>query len=161
MSALQTLVDSPVPNISSAALALANKRLGDGESYKALIASVHHDLDSSDPALSRKARLALAYLEDNVSMSYMPPSPLSIASTTAPDDEGASFEETLQALQQQMQFLPSTGRARRARPTQPDRERRRHRREAMLLHEGSGELSEDDIINLNAALAEIINAPHE
>lgn len=161
LGALKTLVDSPVPSISSAALALVNKRLGDRRTYQTLLASVHRDLDSSDDDSSRKARLALGYLDEHVSMSYLPPSPMSFAWTASPSEEQQpDAQEQLQSLHEELQRARPPGRAR-ARPTHADRDGRRRRREAMLLHEGSGELTEGDIIELNAALAEMMDAPNE
>lgn len=123
--------------------------------------SVRQDITSQDRNVRRQTNAALKYLEEHVRVTQLPPDAMSSASTTSPASElQPGMREQDEAFGFEHQPVRHVARTR-IRHAGADMARRRQRREAMLFHEGSGELSEGDIIELNVALAEIVNTNDE
>ncbi|KAK5124109.1 hypothetical protein LTR85_001812 [Meristemomyces frigidus] len=173
LAALKTLATSPNPNIANAAISLIVTRFAQMPSASQTLAQ---DSYSKDETIRRQARTAVTFLKDYPLPPYgdgdtgfeLPWTP---TRHHPADDDDAAFEWTPDSLPdlidpREADEQLTLGDGVRAIPTPVGRwsdgtgdipepraahgaletERRRRRREAMVLHEGSGGIVEGDII---------------
>lgn len=169
LDVLRTLATSPNPNISKSAIDLITARCGKSSD---LLASVQADADSSDPVLRRRARTALSFLGSwtlggEIGNSVPPgmrtggstgalnlsPSMMSLDNTYEFDELNSlppprlrthtfDYDGAEPPFDLNLANLAGSG----GYEDDSETERRRLRREAMVLHEGDGRLLEEDII---------------
>ncbi|QIW96341.1 hypothetical protein AMS68_001859 [Peltaster fructicola] len=148
LQTLRTLIDSTNPGISQMAIGLVLARLQDRRTHIDVYRLINADAASSDASLRQTAATTLEYLKHGLSSPEVLSPVLSAASTSSPylhnNDQLLGLDETIVPSIE----VPIAGwtAVPRERPSAGDVDARRRRREAVVLHEGSGEVNEDDII---------------
>lgn len=141
-----TLIDSPNPKISDAAIDMVVTRARHPQLKAEISDLIQKDLDSDDLKLSRRAAMAKKFLDEH-DMPTWPSPPLSEASTSSPHiSNHESFESAESIIPSFSEPVAGWTAVPRERPQSGDDDVRRRRREAVVLHEGAGEVNEDDII---------------